>query len=133
MMLVPSGTSISLPSIVSLTIMSRSRSFPYQHFKLTAELLDVADVGPDRSVEEGADGGAGAPPGHVEDRVQVLFAPLSLPHPARHLVDPAGGLPARRALPARFVGVEAGHDHERLGDGDGLVHDDHARRARHGA
>src|SRR5580765_1466227 len=99
MRLVPGATSTSLPSIVSLGIVGD------QGLELAAELLDVADVGADRAVVEGADGGTGSALGHVQDRVQVVLAPLSLDDPVGHLVDPAGRLAARRALPARFVRV----------------------------
>ncbi len=104
-----------------------------QGLELLAELLDVADVGADRAVVEGADGGAGAALGHVQDRVEVLLAALSVHDPVRHLVDPAGGLAAGRALPARLVRVEARHHHQGLRDRDRLVHHDHARGADHGA
>src|ERR1700704_6763840 len=127
MRLVPGSTSTSLPSIVSLGI---ARD---QGLELLTELLDVADVGADRAVVEGADGGAGAALGHVQDRVEVLLAALPLHDPVAHLVDPAGGLAAGRALAARLVRVEARHHHESLRDRDRLVHHDHTPGADHAA
>src|SRR5437762_5741821 len=110
---------------------SRPSSFPDQHFELVTELLDVGDVGSDGAVVERADGGAGAALGYVEDRVEILLAAMAGQDALAHLVDPARGLAARRALAARLVSVEAGHHHERLGDRYGLVEHDDARRAGH--
>src|SRR5258705_11197364 len=120
MRLVPGATSTSLPSIVSLGI---ARD---QGLELLAELLDVADVRADRAVVEGADGGAGPALGHVQDRVEVLLAALAGHDPVRHLVDPAGGLAAGRALTARLVRVEARHHHQGLRDRHRLAHTDNA-------
>src|SRR6266545_5646817 len=92
--LVPGATSIALPSMVSLG----TAAAPDQRLELVAELLDVADIGPHRPVIERADGRPGAALGHVQDRVQVLLAPLAVHDPARHLINPSGGLAARRAL-----------------------------------
>src|SRR5258708_13980507 len=116
MRLVPGATSTSFPSIVSLGI---ARD---QGLELLTEFLDVADVGADRAVVEGADGGAGAALGHVQDRIEVLLAALPVHDPVRHLVDPAGGLAAGRALAARLVRVEARHHHETLRDRDRPSH-----------
>src|SRR5712692_6506718 len=88
---------------------------PDQVLELGAELLDVADIRPHGAVVEGADGRARPAPGHVEDGVQVLFASLALHDAAADLVDPPRGFPTRRALAARFVGIEAGHHHEASG------------------
>src|ERR1700730_3404054 len=129
MRLVPSGTSIALPLTVSLGM----DIAPNQVLELRAEFLDVADVGADRAVVEGADGRPCPALGHVEDGVEIFLAPLALDDAPGHLVDPAGRLPARRALAAAFVRVEACDDHERLGDGHRLVHHDDAGRADHGA
>src|SRR5690242_4519491 len=101
MRLVPGATSTSLPSIVSLGIVGD------QGLELAAELLDVADVGADRAVVEGADGGTGPALGHVQDRVEVFLAPFALDDPVGHLVDPSGRLPALRALPARLARLES--------------------------
>src|SRR5439155_676419 len=111
---------------------SRPSSFPDQHFELVTELLDVGDVGSDGAVVERADGGAGAALGYVEDRVEILLAAMAGQDALAHLVDPARGLAARRALAARLVSVEAGHHHERLGDRYGLVEHHDARRTAHG-
>src|SRR5712691_11324283 len=101
------------------------RSCPNQRLELVAELFDVGNIRPDGAVVESADRGAGAALGHVEDRVEVLLATVAGQEALAHLVDPSGGLPARRALPARLVGVEARHHHQRLRDGYRLVeHDD---------
>src|SRR5262249_13395262 len=108
--LVPASTSISFPSMVSLG----TRSTPAQRFELRAEFLDVGDVGTDGAVVEGADRGAAAALGDVEDRVEIVLAAVAVHDAVDHLVDPAGGLPARRALPARLVGVEAREHQERL-------------------
>src|SRR6185369_16057185 len=105
MRLVPAGTSISLPLMVTLGM----RATPDQGLELFAEFLDVADVGADGAVVERADGRAGPALGHVQDGVEVFLAPLPLHDPVGHLVDPAGRLAARRALPARLVRVEARH------------------------
>src|SRR5438094_5571996 len=80
---------------------------PDELLELGAEFLDVADVGPDGAVVEGTDGRAGAASGDVENGVEVLFPSLALHDAVADLVDPAGGLPAGRALAAGLVGVEA--------------------------
>src|SRR6266540_845382 len=129
MRLVPSGTSTSFPLMVSLGMRARLD----QVLELRAELLDVADVWPDGSVVEGADGRPRAALRDVEDGVQVFLATLALDDAAGHLVDPPGGLAARRALAAALVGIEARDDHERLGHGHRVVHHDDAGRADHGA
>src|SRR5215471_19169018 len=129
MRLVPGATSTSLPSIVTLGIVAA----PHERFELVPELLDVADVGSDGAVVEGADGGAGAPLGDIEDGVEVFLAPLPFHDPMGHLVDPPRGFATGRALSARLVGVEARHHHERLGNRHRLVHHDDARRADHRA
>src|SRR5437899_7052071 len=112
MRLVPGATSTSLPSMVSLG----TDATPDERLELVAELLHVADVGTDGAVVERADRGARPALGDVEDRVEILFASLALHDPARHLVDPPRGLAAWRALAARFVRVEPGHHHQRVGD-----------------
>src|SRR3990172_9098128 len=119
MRLVPAGTSTSLPLMVSLGM----RPAPDQRLELLAELLDVADVRPHGPIVEGADRGARPPLGHIEDGVEVFLAALALDDPVDHLVDPARGFPAGRALAARLMRVEARHDHEGMRDGHGLVHD----------
>src|SRR5215470_611853 len=105
MRLVPGATSTSFPSIVSLGTVTT----PDQRFELVTKLLHVADVGADGAVVERADRRARAALGDVEDRIEILLASLPLDDPMRHLVDPAGGLAARRALTARLVRVEARH------------------------
>src|SRR5574341_1110145 len=97
MRLVPGATSTSLPSMVSLG----TGSAPDKRFELLAEFLDVADVGADGAVVEGADRRAGPALGHVQDRVQVFLPALALHDPVGDLVDPARGLPTGRALAAR--------------------------------
>src|SRR5438132_10015991 len=129
MRFVPASTSISLPSIVSFG----THSAPAQRLERRAELLDVGDVGADGAVVEGADRGAATALGNVEDGVEIVLAAVALDDAVDLLVDPAGGLAARRALPARLVGVEARQHHEGLGDRDALVHDDDAGRADHRA
>src|SRR5260370_39297789 len=103
MRLVPGATSTSLRSIVSLAMVGD------QGLELSAELLDVAHVGADRAVIEGADGGAGPALGHVQDGVEVFLAPLPLHDAVGDLVDPAGRLAAPAALPGRLARVEAPH------------------------
>src|SRR5262245_5359876 len=105
MRLVPGETSISLPSMVSLGMGLVGQ----EGLELGAKLLDVRDVGADGPVVEGADRGTAAAPGHVQDGVDVLLAPVPLDDAVDDLVDPPGGLPAGRALAAALVGVEAGH------------------------
>src|SRR5437867_6526261 len=78
---------------------------PDQILELRAEFLDVADIGTDRAVVEGADGRARSPLRHVEDRIEVFLASLALDEAVGHLVDPARGLAARRALAAAFVRI----------------------------
>src|SRR5213594_4850072 len=143
MRLVPGATSISFPSMVSFGMGALpghrrgrgaspgARAVGDQRLELVAELLDIGDVWPDGSVVEGADRGAGAALGHVKDRVEVFLAAVTGQDALAHLVDPTGGFATRRALAARLVGIEAGHHHERLGDGHRLVHHDDARRAGH--
>src|SRR5262245_39335243 len=121
---VPAGTSISLPSMVSLG----TAAAPDESLEFLAELLDVADVWAHGAVVERADRGPGPALGDVQDRVEVLLAAFALHDPMGHLVDPSRRLAARRALSARLVGVEAGHHHERLGDRHGLVEHDDAGR-----
>src|SRR6266508_836753 len=128
MRLVPGATATSFPSMVSLGTMTA----PDEGFELLTELLDVADIGADGAIVEGADRRAGPALGHVQDRVQVLLPPLALHDPAGDLVDPARGLPAGRALAARLVGVEAPHHQQLLLVRHRAVNDAHAPRARHG-
>src|SRR5438046_4928739 len=97
---------------------------PDELLELGAEFLDVADVGPDGAVVEGTDGRAGAASGDVVNGVEVLFPSLALHYAVAELVDPAGGLPAGRALAAGVVGVEAGRHNVRVRDGHRLDHDD---------
>src|SRR5262245_13758518 len=129
MRLVPGATSTSFPSIVSLGTVAT----PDQRFELVAELLHVADVGADGAVVERADRRARAALGDVEDRIEILLAPFPFHDPVSHLVDPAGGFPARGALSARLVGVEARHDHQRVGNRYRVVHYDDASGADHRA
>src|SRR5712691_1154903 len=129
MRLVPEGTSTSFPSIVSLGM----GCVPDQVLELRAELLDVADVGSDSAVVEGADRRPRPALRDVEDGVEVFLATFALDDAPGHLVDPPGGFTARRALAAALVRVEARDDHERLGHRHRLVHDDDAGRADHGA
>src|SRR6266545_7757434 len=128
MRLVPWGTSTSVPLIWSLGM----GAAPDQLLELVPELLDVADIRADGAIVEGADGRSRAAPGDIQDGVEILLAPLALDDAVGDLVDPPGGFPARRALAARLVGVEARHHHQRVGDGHGLVHHDDTRRADHG-
>src|SRR5439155_8863035 len=113
MRLVSAGTSTCWPLTVSLGMRHglaprrRGGRALGQRLELAPELLDVRDVRADRAVVERADRRAGAATRHVEDRVQVCAASPSLHDPVGHLVDPAGRLPARRALAAALVGVEA--------------------------
>src|SRR5439155_2005482 len=86
MRLVPGGTSTSLPSMVSLGTVGT----PDQRLELLPELLDVADVGADGAVVEGADGRARPPLGHVQDRVEVFLSPSAVDAPVGDLVDPPG-------------------------------------------
>src|SRR5262245_39128758 len=109
MRLVPAGTSTSLPLMVSLGMGD-------QRLELAPELLDVGDVRADRAVVERADRGAGAALGDIQDGVEIVLVTAPLDDPMHHLVDPAGRLAARRALPARLVRVEAGQHHEGLGN-----------------
>src|SRR5215475_1775300 len=103
MRLVPGGTSITLPSMVSAGMAwPSSRN---ERLEFAAELLDVRHVGPDRPVVEGADGGAGPPAGHVEDLVEVVLLAFPLHEAVGHLVDPARRLATGRALSAALVGV----------------------------
>src|SRR5260370_3501975 len=98
--LVPAGTPTSVPLIVSLGMRD-------QRLELIAELLDVRDIRADGAVVEGADRGAGAALGHVEDLVEVVLLAAALDDPPAPFVDPAGGLATRLALAARLVGVDA--------------------------
>src|SRR5712691_4595980 len=106
---------------------------PDQVLELGAELLDVADVGPDGAVVEGADGRARPALRDVQDGIQVLLPSLALHDAVADLVDPPRGFPTRRALAARFVSIETGHHHEGVRNGHGLVHHDDAGGADHGA
>src|SRR5262245_7173663 len=129
MRLVPGATSTSFPSMVSLGTVAT----PDERFELVAELLHVADVGADGAVVERTDRRARSAFGDVQDRVEVLLAALTLDDPMRHLVDPARGLAAWRALTARLVRVEARDHHQSIRDRHRLVHDDDAGRADHRA
>src|SRR4030095_526935 len=113
MRLVPAGTSISLPLMVSLGMDSASD----HRLELAAELFHEADVGADGAVVEGADRGAAGPARHVDDGVEILLAAPPLDDPACHLVDPPRGLAARRALATRLMGKEAREHHEGSGAG----------------
>src|SRR5215471_21719356 len=125
--LVPGATSTSIPSIVSLGTVSA----PDERLELVAELLDVADVWSDGAVVEGADGRPRPALGDVDDGVEVFLPAVSIHDAMGHPVDPPGGLAARCALPAGLVRVEPRHHHQRLGDRDGLVEHDDARRPDH--
>src|SRR5437762_6118514 len=105
---VPAGTSISLPSMVSLGM----GLLLHQRLELGAEFFDVRDVGADGAVVERADRGAGAALGHVEDRVEIVLARVPPDDATAHLVDPPGRLAARRACAATLVRVESRDDHE---------------------
>src|SRR6266699_6746420 len=82
---------------------------PNQVLELRAEFLDVADVGTDRAVVEGANGRPRSPFRHVENGIEVFLAPFALDEAVGHLIDPARRLAARSALATASVGVEARH------------------------
>src|SRR5262249_40718444 len=104
---------------------------PDERLELVAELLDVADVGPDGAVVEGADRRAGRVLGAGQDVVESVFPPLPPNDGGATLVDPPGRRAAGGALPARPVGEEAAPHHERLGDRPRPAKHDAPRRADH--
>src|SRR6185312_4737969 len=102
-------------------------------FELAAELGEEAEHRPGGGFAERADGVAGDAVRDRRAQVDVAGAAFALGQPRGDARQPAGAFAARRALAARLVRVEA---HDARGDGDevgGLVHDDDAARAGHGA
>src|SRR5690606_20286790 len=130
-MVVPSGTSISIPSIVNFAIAPesvsngchlffRNKRFEFKVFdipdllrilhvvfKLFPEMSDGAGHRPCRSVSKWTYGLSVNLSGHIHEQVDVTHVAMSMFDAVQHLFHPAGAIPTRTALSTRFMVIEA--------------------------
>src|SRR5690606_12757833 len=95
------------------------------------ELLDRTRDRRRGGIAQHADRGAGHVRADLQQRVEVLFRAPSRLDPPEDLRQPFRALAARRALPARLVGVELDHPSYRRDDVDRVVDHDDGRRPEH--
>src|SRR5262245_22179593 len=115
MIVTPSSTSIVRPSISTVGMGSHGRRLGAQRtaaergvlLELGAELGGEGAGGHGGSVGERADGVALDVVGDVQQQVDVGRCRAPILQAPEDAVEPAGSLPARRTLPARFVVEEA--------------------------
>src|SRR5215212_5660873 len=149
---VPGGTSSSVPSMVTLTVVGLSSDIgllvgadgdagPRERAAAAADVLvelvaEELQGGDDRAGRPVAEGAERAPEDRVADvleGVHVLSAALAGLQPAEDLAHPVGALPARGALAAGLVGVELGEVEAGPDDADVLGEDHHRGRAEEAA
>src|SRR5476651_2080681 len=136
-MVMPAGTSISLPSILIVGIATLPALFRCQLFGARAdaalhfrpEMPDQSLDRPRRAVGERANRVAFDLLGDVVQRIDLLDPRVARDHPLHHAPDPTESLAAGRALATALVLVEVGQTGDRLDDVGRLVHDDDRCRA----
>src|SRR5471032_417956 len=135
-MVMPAGTSISLPSILIVGIATLPALFRCQLFGARAdaalhfrpEVPDQSLDRPRRAVGERANRVTLNLLGDVVQRIDLLDARVTRDHAFHHAPYPAEPFAAGRALATALMLVEIGEPRDRLDDVGRLVHDDDRRR-----
>src|SRR4029078_5983485 len=144
MMVVPFGTAIRVPSIVTVTVSwvisdgslvvyfssyRNQRRLPRLgdvRFELRAEFLDPAHHRGRARVAQDADGLPGHLLRQVEQKIQILFLPLPRQDPLENLRGPRGPLATLSALGTGLVGVESRQPPDLIDHVGRVVHHDHS-------
>src|SRR5476651_2203070 len=136
-MVMPAGTSISLPSILIVGIVCSPPLFRCQLFGARAdaalhfrpEMPDQSLYRPRRAVGERANRVTLDLLGDVVQRIDLLNSRVARDHAFHYAPYPAEPFAAGRALATALVLVEVGQTSDRLDDVGRLVHDDNRCRA----
>src|SRR5712691_8555863 len=134
MMVLPSVTSICLPSISISSISWYQALFVFNvMLELVAEMGNEAFNRQRGGVAQSANGASRDVVRDIEQQIQILLLSLAVLDAVHHPVQPAGAFAARRALAAGFLEVKIGKPKQRFHHARRFIHNDDCAGTQHRA